>query len=199
MFDLSQCGERLVDTVSARRWRTKTGRCSGPTAQCLWTGLGTWSDTRCPSQTVHTYTSHCRQQEAPLKLNSVFFVLQRRKTKSCNSFYGSARLNGSSVHQANEPNSPLWTLVQPEHNHRHERPQSSLAVNVFVFTENQPFPRDEWNLPQRLAGEKLEPDAETFPQRLQYLSQNVVPSCRVSLLLLSHFYLSECWLSTNFY
>lgn len=57
-----------------------------------------------------------------------------------------------------------------------------------VFAENKSFPRDEWDLPQRFTGKKHEPYAQAFPQRLQYLPQNVVPSCRVSL----HFSLWFC-------
>lgn len=30
----------------------------------------------------------------------------------------------------------------------------------FTFPENQPFPRDEWDLPQRFSGKKYEPHVE---------------------------------------
>lgn len=60
-----------------------------------------------------------------------------------------------------------------------------LGINKYqdlflVSAENQPFPRDERNLPQRFSGQEHEPHAEAVSQRLQHLPQNVVPSRRVS-------------------
>lgn len=52
-----------------------------------------------------------------------------------------------------------------------------------VSAENQPFPRDERNLPQGFSGQEHEPHAEAVSQRLQHLPQNVVPSRRVSASL----------------
>lgn len=49
-----------------------------------------------------------------------------------------------------------------------------------VPAENQPFPRDERNLPQGFFSQEHEPHAEAVSQRLQHLPQDVVPSRRVS-------------------
>lgn len=54
-------------------------------------------------------------------------------------------------------------------------------TRVCLFAENQPFPRDERDLPQRFTGKKHEPYAQALSQRLQHLPQNVVPPRRVSL------------------
>lgn len=54
-----------------------------------------------------------------------------------------------------------------------------LRVSL-LLAENQPFPRNEWNLSKRFVGPKSQSDAENVPQRLQCISQDLVPSCRVS-------------------
>lgn len=61
----------------------------------------------------------------------------------------------------------------------HDRPVWKL-----FFSENKPFPRDEWDLPQRSACKKPEPHAETLSKGLQHLPKDVVPSSRVSFNLI---------------
>lgn len=59
-----------------------------------------------------------------------------------------------------------------------------IRMFVFIFpsfSENQSFSRYEWNLSQRFTGQKHEPHAKDVPQGLQHFSQNLVPSCWVSV------------------
>ena len=57
---------------------------------------------------------------------------------------------------------------------------------ICLLTENQPFPRDEWNLPQGSSGQKLESHDEDVPQGVQHLPQDLVSPCRVSSLPSHH-------------
>lgn len=169
MSALSQCVELLEDLASEKQKKMKTGRCSGPTAPCLWTVSRTWSVTRCLNQFEHANIFYSRHQKRPLKLkwspeiNCVIVFAQQRMSWSAGDYescfqgiiftaldvFFSSSFSFSAGHFRAAAVQAANFIDELEE-----------VIDFLFFAENQPLSRNEWDLPQRLAGKKPEPHAE---------------------------------------